>query len=222
MTTAFPINVSVMLGMNTLARQPDASAMDVVDSIQNNFWPSYLKGWLLWRKFRDSSSVLSLSVWLTLPFAVDTILVCPCLSLWYHYIHELHSCSGLHHVQIHTVAVSCLVHQLSQFLLEWVFMLEIWRQWDQSRNRNQFSRQDNKRYYEYGYYYCCAKDGCSSSVTFARKNQTNGGKDKKSDGRALRCLEEGPALIVYIHVTHSEILVGIGTQVYCFKISDEL
>ena len=62
----------------------------------------------------------------------------------------------------------------------------------QSRNRKQFNRQDNKRYMYYEYRYCCAKDGCSSSITFARKNQTNGGKDKKSDGRALRYLEEEP------------------------------
>lgn len=55
MTTVFPINVSVMLGMNAVARQPDASAMDVVDSIQDNFWPSYSKGWLLWRKFPDTA-----------------------------------------------------------------------------------------------------------------------------------------------------------------------
>ena len=45
MTTSFPINVSVMLGMNALARQPEVNPLD---SIYDNFWPSYTKGWMVW------------------------------------------------------------------------------------------------------------------------------------------------------------------------------
>ena len=50
MTTVFPVNVSVMLGLNCFAREPGTnhSVASIQESIQQNFWPSYSKGWLVW------------------------------------------------------------------------------------------------------------------------------------------------------------------------------
>ena len=44
MTTVFPVNVSVILSMNALARYET----DVVKSVKDNFWPSYSAGWTVW------------------------------------------------------------------------------------------------------------------------------------------------------------------------------
>ena len=61
MTTVFPFNVSVMLGMNAVARN-DA---DPINSIQNNFWPSYSAGWAVWPLVG-----LTMYRWIPLPYRV--------------------------------------------------------------------------------------------------------------------------------------------------------